>query len=259
MRVLLRRAIGLSGEKLNSFTNPRELEVAIRGGTEGESWVDDVQEGMKAMMTAEAAAAAPVIAMSEEAKAATASAQTKFHEAGMAGDAPPGPEGGSYGSPHGGPGGGGGGGGPNEGFENFGSQQGGGQRQGDYGSFGGNQGGGGYGGGGGGGYGGGGGGGGGPVDPSTGHDYSRAVRSTLVANPINTLAADGLSLCVQDDGAVQVDEPRVNAMLAERMQAKMARDFGTADRLRDELRSMGIEVFDRERTWKAGGGGGGGY
>ena len=54
MRVLLRRAIGLSGEKLNSFTNPRELEVAIRGGTEGESWVDDVQEGMKAMMTAEA-------------------------------------------------------------------------------------------------------------------------------------------------------------------------------------------------------------
>ena len=48
----------------------------IRGATEGESWVDDVQEGMKAMMTAEAAAAAPVIALSEDAKAATAAAQT---------------------------------------------------------------------------------------------------------------------------------------------------------------------------------------
>ena len=33
--------------------------MLIRSNTEGESWVDDVQEGMKNMMSAEAAAAAP--------------------------------------------------------------------------------------------------------------------------------------------------------------------------------------------------------
>ena len=43
--------------------------------------MDDVQEGMKNMMSAEAAAAAPKIELSEEAKAATNSAQTRFHEA----------------------------------------------------------------------------------------------------------------------------------------------------------------------------------
>ena len=53
---------------MGSFTNPRECEVLIRGATEGESWVDDVQEGLRNMMSEEAATAAPVIALSEEAK-----------------------------------------------------------------------------------------------------------------------------------------------------------------------------------------------
>ena len=57
----------------------------------------------------------------------------------------------------------------------------------------------------------------------------------------------------QDDGGVQVDEAKVNGMLAQRMQAKMGRDFVTADNLRDELRAMGVEVYDKEKTWKAGG------
>jgi cysteinyl-tRNA synthetase len=50
-------------------------------------------------------------------------------------------------------------------------------------------------------------------------------------------------------------------MLAERMQAKMVRDYDTADRIRNELRQMGIEVYDKDKTWKAGGrgGNGGGY
>ena len=60
----------------------------------------------------------------------------------------------------------------------------------------------------------------------------------------------------QDDGSAQVDEPKVHEMPARRMQAKMGRDFDTADRLRDELRAMGVEVYDKEKTWKAGGGGG---
>ena len=35
-----------------------------------------------------------------------------------------------------------------------------------------------------------------------------------------------------DDGSAQVDETRVNSMIAERMRAKMSLDFDTADRLR---------------------------
>jgi len=89
--------------------------VLIRGATEGESWVDDVQEGMKNMMSAEAAAAAPKIELSEEAKAATNSAQTRFHEAAanpeMAAGSPGGGGGGGFGGPPSGGGGFGGGGG----------------------------------------------------------------------------------------------------------------------------------------------------
>ena len=34
--------VGLDGARMSSFTNPRELEVVIRGATGGETWVDDV-------------------------------------------------------------------------------------------------------------------------------------------------------------------------------------------------------------------------
>eukprot|EP01043_Picozoa_sp_COSAG02_P010385 COSAG02_NODE_364_length_23758_cov_17.250011_8_plen_202_part_00 len=157
------RSIQLDGNKLLGFTNPREAEVLIRGATEGESWVDDVQEGVKNLMKAEAAAAAPKIELSEEAKAATNSAQTRFHEAAanpeMAAGSPGG--GGGYGGKGGKGGGGGGGGGAQEYGGSFGGGGGGGGG-GDYGSsFGGGGGGGGRGGDYGGSFGAGGGGGGG--------------------------------------------------------------------------------------------------
>jgi cysteinyl-tRNA synthetase len=50
------------------------------------------------------------------------------------------------------------------------------------------------------------------LDPGAGHDYRR-----------------------DDDGSAQVDLPKVNQMLAERMNAKIARDFTTADRIREEV------------------------
>jgi hypothetical protein len=48
-----------------------------------------------------------------------------------------------------------------------------------------------------------------------------------------------------------VDVKRVDAMLMERVDAKRTRDFDTADRIRDELREMGVEIYDRERTWRS--------
>eukprot|EP01052_Picozoa_sp_SAG31_P024492 SAG31_NODE_2087_length_6484_cov_5.038528_4_plen_556_part_01 len=60
-----------------------------------------------------------------------------------------------------------------------------------------------------------------------------------------------------DDGSVQVDERKVDELLAARLNAKRGRDFDTADRIRDELRDMGVQVFDQEKTWSARGGGAG--
>ena len=51
-----------------------------------------------------------------------------------------------------------------------------------------------------------------------------------------------------DDGSTRVDEEQVNRMLADRLQAKMSRDFPTADRIRDDLRGMGVEVYVRSAS-----------
>ena len=88
--------------------------------------------------------------------------------------------------------------------------------------------------------------------PDVGHDYRRA-----------------------DNGDIEVDEKRVSELLAKRLHARLSRDFVVADNLRGELRKMGVEVVDQEKSWtavapdgddfgggrafnKAGGGGGGG-
>ncbi|KAJ8605892.1 hypothetical protein CTAYLR_000606 [Chrysophaeum taylorii] len=54
-----------------------------------------------------------------------------------------------------------------------------------------------------------------------------------------------------DDGGVIVDVPRVDLLLAERLACKKARRYEDADRIRAELKSMGIEVFDKTKQWKA--------
>ena len=47
-----------------------------------------------------------------------------------------------------------------------------------------------------------------------------------------------------------VDEYRVNSMLEERVAARSMRDFGRADRLRNDLRAhFGVEVDDNQRSW----------
>ena len=39
-------------------------------------------------------------------------------------------------------------------------------------------------------------------------------------------------------------DPRIDGLLAERQQARAAKDFATADRIRDELAAQGIEIVD---------------
>lgn len=55
-----------------------------------------------------------------------------------------------------------------------------------------------------------------------------------------------------------VDESQVDRLLTERVAAKRSREYDTADKIRDDLRAMGVEVADKERTWRVRGSGGGG-
>ena len=68
-----------------------------------------------------------------------------------------------------------------------------------------------------------------PMDMSKQHDYNR--------DP-----ADRIYL---------TNEAHVHALLAERLQAKKARDFAKADAMRETLRQAGVEVFDRDKVWRA--------
>ena len=55
----------------------------------------------------------------------------------------------------------------------------------------------------------------------------------------------------------RVDEQRIDAILTQRNDAKRARDFETADRLRDQLQAeFNIRVDDKTREWRVMGAGG---
>jgi len=54
-----------------------------------------------------------------------------------------------------------------------------------------------------------------------------------------------------DDDGSAVDEGAVNALLAERSQCKRARDFDSADAIRDELKAVhGVSVWDKDLMWR---------
>ena len=48
-----------------------------------------------------------------------------------------------------------------------------------------------------------------------------------------------------------VDVETIDQMLAQRLQARLTRDFVAADNLRSELMRMGVQIDDKARTWTA--------
>ena len=48
----------------------------------------------------------------------------------------------------------------------------------------------------------------------------------------------------ESSAAATVADPRIDALLAERQAARAAKDWATADRIRDELAAEGIEIID---------------
>jgi cysteinyl-tRNA synthetase len=51
----------------------------------------------------------------------------------------------------------------------------------------------------------------------------------------------------------EYSESDIHALLAERLQAKMQRDFFTADKIQDELRGAGVSIHDGLKEWRADG------
>ncbi|MBS0482246.1 MAG: cysteine--tRNA ligase [Proteobacteria bacterium] len=82
----------------------------------------------------------------------------------------------------------------------------------------------------------------------------------LTRNPMK-LAASGALLALNRTDlrippmAATITEPKIKSILAQRKEARSARDFATSDRLRDELAAQGVEVMDGDPLgwdWKLG-------
>jgi hypothetical protein len=65
-------------------------------------------------------------------------------------------------------------------------------------------------------------------------------------------AAPGAPKVYRRDGpaSADVDEAKVGQLLTERAQAKRSKDYAAADVLQEQLRTMGVDIFDRRGTWK---------
>lgn len=75
-----------------------------------------------------------------------------------------------------------------------------------------------------------------------------------VASAAVPSAAHGYTRAGSDTARV-LDEPRVHALLLQRLLAKKAHQFDRADALREELRrECGVEVFDKTKFWRVVGG-----
>lgn len=51
--------------------------------------------------------------------------------------------------------------------------------------------------------------------------------------------------------AVGVSDIEINSAIADRERARAAQDFATADEIRRRLSSLGVEIYDNQRLWKA--------
>jgi cysteinyl-tRNA synthetase len=63
----------------------------------------------------------------------------------------------------------------------------------------------------------------------------------------------GLDLAnAQPEKEAQESDPRIDALVAEREQARRSKDWGGADRIRDELRAEGVVIEDTPAgsTWR---------
>lgn len=87
-------------------------------------------------------------------------------------------------------------------------------------------------------------------------EAAKAEATAARARPPPTAATSPDTYTREGDRSAPADVARIEALLAERLQAKRRREFDEADALRDELGAMGVEVFDKRKAWRLARGGG---
>ena len=87
------------------------------------------------------------------------------------------------------------------------------------------------------------------------HDYDRVLCLNLMEKAAEKRAELAKAQTAKAEGGYTITgegDPAVDAMVLARYEAKKAKNFAEADRIRDELKAMGIEVLDAKdgATWK---------
>ena len=87
------------------------------------------------------------------------------------------------------------------------------------------------------------------------HDYDRVLSLNLMEKAAEKRAELAKAQSAKAEGGYTITgegDPAIDAMVLARYEAKKAKNFAEADRIRDELKAMGIEVLDAKdsATWK---------
>ncbi len=87
------------------------------------------------------------------------------------------------------------------------------------------------------------------------HDYDRVLSLNLMEKAAEKRAELAKAQAAKSEGGYTITgegDPAIDAMVLARYEAKKAKNFAEADRIRDELKAMGIEVLDAKdgATWK---------
>jgi cysteinyl-tRNA synthetase len=90
----------------------------------------------------------------------------------------------------------------------------------------------------------------GEADPAARNDAQRNLKAS--ANLMGLLYSTNSQKAAARRSHSGVDEDAINALIAQRLEARTAKDFATADRIRDELEAMGVALKDGPdgTTWE---------
>lgn len=90
---------------------------------------------------------------------------------------------------------------------------------------------------------------GGRIPSWTDLESAESVETFIAAQAANPLTeAGGLPGL---GGAAGDPDGMIKALVQQREQARSVKDFARSDEIRDELKSLGVEIYDREKMWRA--------